>query len=227
MSVQINGTTGVSGSMITFPNGNVISVSATVPTTGTYTAGDIVFESTASVIGMSGWKRLTTGSTHILNTDWSYFSKLTLGTAQNTTTGTYIDFTGIPSWVKRITVLLNGISTSGTSLQIMQLGAGSVQTNSYNATASTNGASTTPITTGFIINGRADAANNTRGSVTFTHMGGNIWVQSGCTMAGSGNDAFVLAGLVFLSGTLDRLRLTTVNGTDTFDAGSVNIMYEG
>lgn len=30
-----------------------------------------------------------------------------------------------------------------------------------------------------------------------------------------------------LSATLDRVRLTTVNGTDTFDAGLVNIIYEG
>jgi hypothetical protein len=32
---------------------------------------------------------------------------------------------------------------------------------------------------------------------------------------------------VSLSGTLDRIRLTTVNGSDTFDAGSINIIYEG
>ena len=42
-------------------------------------------------------------------------------------------------------------------------------------------------------------------------------------------DAYIasVTGAVSLSGTLDRIRLTTVNGTDTFDAGSVNIMYEG
>jgi hypothetical protein len=35
------------------------------------------------------------------------------------------------------------------------------------------------------------------------------------------------AGSVTLSATLDRIRITTVNGTDTFDAGSINIAYEG
>jgi len=34
------------------------------------------------------------------------------------------------------------------------------------------------------------------------------------------------AGTKTISGVLDRIRLTTVNGTDTFDAGSVNILYE-
>ena len=33
-------------------------------------------------------------------------------------------------------------------------------------------------------------------------------------------------GSVTLSGALDRVVLTTVGGTDTFDAGSVNIIYE-
>jgi hypothetical protein len=36
-----------------------------------------------------------------------------------------------------------------------------------------------------------------------------------------------LAGDVALSGTLDRIRITTVNGTDTFDAGTINVSWEG
>ena len=42
-------------------------------------------------------------------------SAITAGTAVASTSGTSIDFTGIPSWVKRITVMFNGVSTNGTS----------------------------------------------------------------------------------------------------------------
>jgi hypothetical protein len=37
---------------------------------------------------------------------------------------------------------------------------------------------------------------------------------------------FSSSGTKSLSATLDRIRITTVNGTDTFDAGSINILYE-
>lgn len=58
-----------------------------------------------------------------------------------------------------------------------------------------------------------------------TLVSGNTWVSSHCVARGGGG---VGGGKSpSLSGTLDRIRLTTVNGTDTFDAGSVNIMYEG
>ena len=58
---------------VRFATGNLVGVASTIPTTGTYTAGDIVLEMSASVIGLSGWKRLTTGSAHVLGTDWKYF----------------------------------------------------------------------------------------------------------------------------------------------------------
>lgn len=48
---------------------------------------------------------------------------ITQGTAQNTTSGTTSDFTGIPSWAKKIIVMINGISTSAVSSTFMlQLG---------------------------------------------------------------------------------------------------------
>ena len=59
-------------------------------------------------------------------------------------------------------------------------------------------------------------------------ISGNTWLS---THSGNFNQAgtyytLVGGGNVTLSGTLDRVRITTVNGTDTFDAGSINIMYE-
>ena len=151
---------------------------------------------------------------------------LTLATAQNTTSGTAIDFTGIPSWVKRITVLFQGVSTNGTSLVQVQLGSGSIATSTYvgnygnPVAASVHG-------TGFVTGGNASAADLRSGTVVLCHMGANIWTEAGIIGVTSGQQPYVSSGYIALSGVLDRLRLTTVNGTDTFDAGSVNILYEG
>ena len=156
--------------------------------------------------------------------------RMVLATAQNSTSGTSIDFTGIPSWVKKISVMLNGVSTNGSSLQIIQLGtSGGFQTSGYSSAASTNGASNTA-TAGILVTYRGDAANTIRGLLTLALLDPStgVWVASGVTCgAGVGNDDSSCSGSKTLSGTLDRIRITTVNGTDTFDAGSINILYEG
>ena len=156
---------------------------------------------------------------------------ITSGTAQATTSGTAIDFTGIPSWVKRITVMLNGVSTNGASYLLLRIGSGSVQTTGYDSTASAGTASGAfqSNTTGFILTYPAQTASSVfKGMITLCLIGSNTWVSSGnisdsvYQLVNSGS-----SGNVTLSGTLDRIRLTTVNGTDAFDAGSVNILYEG
>jgi hypothetical protein len=157
-------------------------------------------------------------------------STLRLGTAVATTSGTSIDFTGIPSWVKRITVMLNGVSTNGSSLKLVRLGtSGGIVTSAYDATgggfnysSATSGAASTA---GFPINS-GGAGDVLFGIVTICNIISNSWVCSGTVKVVDSYITFV-AGGVALSGTLDRVRLTTVNGTDTFDAGSVNIIYEG
>lgn len=65
------------------------------------------------------------------------------------------------------------------------------------------------------------------GHVIFTLLGSNIWVGSGVIGRSDAADASVLGGSKTTTGTLDRVRITTVNGTDAFDAGSINILYEG
>ena len=159
-------------------------------------------------------------------------SVITSGTAVASTSGTSIDFTGIPSWVKRITVMLNGMSTSGTSIPQIQLGAGSVQTTGYEAEAAGFQAAALLVssvyTTGFPLGGDNSAASLYSGNITFCSFGSNTWIGSmsgGANNGGSGR-TFHGGGRVTLSGTLDRLRITTTNGTDTFDAGSINIIYE-
>jgi hypothetical protein len=156
-------------------------------------------------------------------------SLLTSGTAVATTSGTSIDFTSIPSWVKRITVMFNGVSTSSTSPIIVQLGAGSVQTTGYNANGAgvTSGSATgvTNFTNGMPLTDSAFAAALHSGQMVLANVGSTIWTMT--AMCSRTTNTFGWgAGVVNLSGTLDRLRVTTSNGTDTFDAGSINILYE-
>ena len=155
---------------------------------------------------------------------------ITSGTAVATTSGTAIDFTGIPSWVKRITVMLNSVSTNGTSLVQVQIGAGSVTTTGYTSNAAVMGSAGTASsssTTGFLLDaGTPVAATVRNGTLTILNQTGTTWVSS---VAAARTDSYGLTGggFIALGGTLGRIRLTTVNGTDTFDAGSVNILYEG
>ena len=156
---------------------------------------------------------------------------LTSGTAVASTSGTSIDFTGIPSWAKRITVMLGNVSLSGNSNILIQIGSGSVVTSGYTSGATIAGATNSAVglssTDGYIIAIGGGAVNVYSGIATISLLSGTTWIK-----AGSGalmNNTFGECGgglSSALSGTLDRVRITTVNGTDTFDAGSINIMYE-
>jgi hypothetical protein len=155
---------------------------------------------------------------------------ITSGTAVASTSGTSIDFTGIPSWVKRITVMFNGISLSGTSQYLIQIGSGSVTTSGYASAGGIYVSGTTIIATstaGFVMRNNGLAASLTSGIMSITNISSNSWVGShswgdaaaGYTGSGGGNSPA-------LGGALDRVRITTANGTDAFDAGSLNILYE-
>jgi hypothetical protein len=200
MTITLNGTAGV-----TFPAGGLGNpAGAVVGTTDTQTL-------TNKTLG-SG---LVAGASY-----------LTSGTVVASTSGTSIDFTSIPSWVKRITVMFSGVSTSGTSNYQVQIGASSFTTSGYLG-ASTDGPvlTATLFTTGFGMR-TTSAAAVVHGALVISTVTGNTWVAAG-TFARSDGAAFIsTAGSLALGGTLDRVRITTVNGTDTFDAGSINILYE-
>jgi len=152
------------------------------------------------------------------------------GTAVASTSGTSIDFTSIPSWVKRITVMFNGVSTNNTSNLLVQIGAGSVTTSGYASTSTYAGNGSTAgvaSTAGFNIFS-SNASNVTTGHLVITLVGSNLWVSSHSLGINTAGTIFCLigGGAVTLGGTLDRVRITTTNGTDTFDAGSINILYE-
>jgi hypothetical protein len=157
---------------------------------------------------------------------------MTLGTAQNSTSGTAIDFTGIPSWVKRITVVFSGVSTNGSSNWLVQLGAGSISTTSYTGASTVIqsgavGAGGYTSTSGFVVNGAIASAYLYNGVIQINNLTGNTWIESGVLVDTTAVRGASSGGSSSLLGTLDRIRITTANGTDTFDAGSINILYEG
>jgi hypothetical protein len=144
-----------------------------------------------------------------------------------TASGTSVDFTGIPSWARRITVMLSGVSTNGTSVPLIQIGAGSITTSGYVGGGWTSNTSNSNSTTGFITGGAFNGSFTKHGIATITTLGSNLWL---CSYAGgwggTSGTGDAAGGSITLSGTLDRVRITTVNGTDTFDAGTINILYE-
>ena len=154
------------------------------------------------------------------------------GTAVASTSGTSIDFTGIPAGVKRITVMFNGVSLSGTSSFLIQLGTGGSPTTtgyvSATSFAGVSGSTTGGLTsTAGFISQAGDATYVLRGSLIFSNLSGNTWVCQGVTV-NIPTYAFTAqsGGSVTLGGVLNMVRITTTNGTDTFDAGSINILYE-
>lgn len=157
--------------------------------------------------------------------------KLTLATAQATTSGTFKDFLDVPSWAKRITIGFSSVSLSGTASMVVQLGSGSIDASSYGGSSSSLGVAsmaTSIISTSFAFVDQSAAAGDSRsGHLILTTIGSNIWTASGMLGKGNTNYMILCAGTKTLAGTLDRVRITTSNGTDTFDAGSVNILYEG
>ena len=179
----------------------------------------------ATIDGSAG---ITTSASVTTGTG-AVYNGIQSATAQNSTSGTSIDFTSIPSWVKRITVMFNGVSTSGSSNFLIQIGAGSVTTSGYSSAATsaggTNQAQNSSPTAGLIVMANNAAANTIYGIVYINNITGNTWVSCGTL---NPNSTFIQTsgGGIALGGTLDRVRITTVNGTDTFDAGSINILYE-
>jgi len=162
----------------------------------------------------------------------SNINTLTSGTAVASTSGTSIDFTSIPNWVKRITVMFSGVSTNGTSNKLIQLGTGSTTYTTSGYVGATGFATTsvgsTSTTTGFGLQNSGQAAELNSGLIVITNITGNNWVCSGNVATTSGNQPGLIYtnGQISLGAVLTAVRITTVNGTDTFDAGSINILYE-
>jgi hypothetical protein len=164
------------------------------------------------------------------NASRAQLQRITQGTAVTLTTQTNVDFTSLPAWVKKITVLFNGVSVNLSSIIQVQLGTGST---TYTTSGYLGGgwfANTTnaSLTTGIsvITSGAGAGARTVYGTMTIANLTGNTWVAS--TTAYDNNGSALVAGSsIALAAVLTAVRITTVNGTDVFDAGTVNILYEG
>jgi len=226
MPVSIKGSGG--GSVTLDAGAAAADTTLTLPNT----SGTLLQSGTAVTVAQGGTGVTSTGSAGnvLFTTDgstWSATQKIVLGTTQASTSGTSIDFTSIPSWAKRATVMFNGVSTNGTNNLLVQIGAGSVTTSGYAGSAAylLSTPSGSLFTAGFGILS-SSPSNVISGQMILSTLGSNIWVCS--YTIGVTNNAQILfgGGNITLSGALDRVRITTVGGTDTFDAGSINIMYE-
>jgi hypothetical protein len=149
---------------------------------------------------------------------------LNSGTAVASTSGTSIDFTSLPANLRRITVMFSGVSTNGTTGFSIQLGdAGGIETTGYAVGTSNSTTSTQefPLT-----GGSSAAAGLYQGQCVISLIGTNIWSVMAVVARSDTSIAFSMGGSKTLSDTLTQVRIKTGNGTDTFDAGSINILYE-
>lgn len=160
-------------------------------------------------------------------------SFLTLMTALPSTSGTAVEFTGIPSGRKRIEFLLDGVSHNGTSPVIIQIGGtGGFQGTGYASGGASigNGPFVAALngTNGFIIEGESATTSIRDGKVSLSLVdpATNAWVASYSIGRSDGAGVTLGGGSVTLASELDRIRMTTVTGTNTFDLGVVGVNHE-
>ena len=219
--VPIGGTTPAAGAFTTLGATGAVTLAGT-----TALNGPINVNGAASVAG-----QIIRSTGPAVAAAWG--APLVQGTFQLTTSGTSIDFNGvIPAWARRITVMLSGVSTSGTSGLQIQIGpSGGVETTGYAGfgmvAASASSGLQTIISTGFSLATGTDAATSTRfGAVTLTNLADLTWVATGGISDTVGLRVLSIQCAKTIAATLARLRITTINGTDTFDGGVINIMWE-
>lgn len=158
----------------------------------------------------------------------AYANPITLATEQASTSGTSIDFTGIPAGVRRITINFVGTSISGTANWLIQIGdAGGPETSGYLGGSANVNFSNTAFTAGFGWFGN-DAAGVYHGRMVLTleNAAAFTWVCSAVIARSDAAQMYLTAGSKSLSAELTQVRITTSNGSDTFDAGVINISYE-
>jgi len=154
------------------------------------------------------------------------------GTVVTPTSGTTVTFTGIPSWAKRITIMMTGLTYSTTISLNMQIGSGSVSTSGYTSTGSAVfTASVTGVSngsgTGIATHGAYTGPISGQFVLVLVNPATNLWVGSGTFMYVGNPTIQTAKGYIALAGALDRVQINTVAGTATLSAGSINILYEG
>lgn len=202
----------------------------TVGASLTLSAGSL--SGTAASTSQEGVAELLTQAEYDAATDTTRvptanLTRIVIAAEQATTSGTAIDFTGIPAGTRRITVMLAGVSTNGTSNLLVQIGdSGGIETTGYVSVATTRAADATS-TAGFLVTGGTAATDTADGVVILCleDVANFTWISHG-VISDVGSTSVMSGGQKSTSAELDRVRLTTVNGTDAFDAGAVSISYE-
>ena len=162
------------------------------------------------------------GSAGVTTNSGAVYDGIQRLTAVASTSGTSISFSSIPSWCKRLTVMFNGVSTSGTSNYLIRLNS---EATGYTGEADSLDSNATD-TTGFILTAsQVGASNIGDGVVTIVNLSGNLWISTGIVRQSTTRNCYSAGGKT-TSAVVSSVQITTVNGTDTFDAGTINILYE-
>lgn len=215
MPVKLNSSGG--GSVTLTPASTASDFTATFPAA----TGNVVTDSAAQTL-----TNKTLSSPLVMGA-----SVITSGVAQASTSGTNVDFTGIPSWVKRVTVMFNGVSLSGAAHFLIQVGTSSGFTTSGYVSGSgyvgpPTSTGTIRSTAGFVIFSSV-STNVLYGGLQIAQFSGTSWTSNHSAAFDQAGVAYAVCGggAVTLAAALDRVRITNT-GSDTFDAGSINILYE-
>lgn len=227
-NVTVTGTTTIT-SFGTAPAGTFRRLVFSGILTLTYNAASLILPQGGNVVTAVGDSleavSLGAGNWRVTSYERAGYNGLISGTAV-TASGTAVDFTGIPSWVKRITVSMESISTNGTTGFSIQIGdSGGIETTGY--VCATGNAQTS--TTEFPLTGGSGAAAGVYHGIAvlvLLNASTNTWVISSEVARTDVLAILTVAGNKPLSATLDRVRIKSGNGTDTFDGGTVNILYE-
>jgi hypothetical protein len=237
------GRTITQGTGITVTNGNGVAGNPTIAVTGNLSSlaglsleqGDILYATGPNTVarlspGTSGQVLQTNGVG--ANPSWVTPSGgITYAAPQASTSGTSIDFTGIPATATRVCVTLTGVSVNALAELRFQLGdSGGIETTGYTSQSSNaagGGVGSAASTSGFDTNGNflGSTAITAHGRMTFTKITGDTWVADGL-FGGSTPGNCIIAGSKTLSAALDRVRITTVAGTAAFDAGTIGVSWE-
>jgi hypothetical protein len=233
-----NGIAGTANTALTNANAAVVTANAANATAiaADATANGIAATANSALVAANAALPLAGGTMTGVITYATAQPRLVRGTAVATTSGSTVDFTSLPSWIKRFTIVLDNVSVTGTDNILIQLGdSGGVETTGYISSAVYSQVVISPpssalggfsSTSGIIITAGAPQ-NWPTGSIVFDNISGNRWIASGVyNFANLTTTIGYSAGEKTLSATLDRVRIT-VTGSDTFDNGSVNIIYEG
>ena len=204
----------------------------------THHATDLILPGGVNILTSAGdeaeFIEFASGDWRMLN--YQYGDKettgLTMGTNQTASAGdaTFADFTGIPSWARRITIMLDFIGTDGTEQLMLQLGdAGGLETSGYDGGVSNDsGASSLKNGTSFYLNAATVGTESTYGVVTLTSKlpSSNTWAMHAILKIDGTTIGSQAAGVKSLTQPLTQFRISTDGTPDDFDSGTINIMYE-